>query len=102
MLVGSGFRDNVDHRAGVAAVFGVKGVGKHAEFFDGIGRRLNRGAVHEDVVPVSAIDHVIVGTAATAIHRNDAGIAAACEKVRSELRLHAGLELQEVRKRCAN
>ena len=46
-LVGARLGDHVDHGAGIASVFGVEGIGENAKFFDGIGRRLHRGQIHE-------------------------------------------------------
>ena len=94
--VGAGLGDYVDDRPGIAAVFGIEGVGDHPEFFDRIGRWLDGRQVHEDIVTVSAVHHVVVGTATAAVHRHHPGIAAAVKQVRAQLRLHAGLELQEL------
>ena len=84
-VIRAGFGDDVDDRAGIAAVLGVEGIGNDAKFFDSVGRWLDAGRVHEDIVGVASVDHVIVGTAATAIDRDDARIIAAIEKIRAEL-----------------
>src|SRR6202035_4598189 len=55
-----GFCDDVDYRTGVTAVLGIKCVCDHPEFFDGIGGRLNSWAIHENIVAVPSIYHVVV------------------------------------------
>ena len=95
-LIGSGFGDDVDDRARVAAVFRVEGIGEDTKFVDGIGRRLDGRGVHKDVVSIAAIHHVIVGAASAAVHGNDARIVTTVEKIGAELRLHARLQLEEL------
>jgi len=77
-LVGAALGDDVDYRAGIAAIFRFK-VGKDVHFCDGINRE-NRGGRGENpslvdgrvvtiaVVHIRAVKEVIVGTAAGTIH----------------------------------
>ena len=60
------------------------------------GRGLHRGQIGELVVGVAAVHAEIVGAPAAAIHRNHAGIVAAVEKIGTGLRLHTGLQLQQL------
>ena len=80
-IVGAGFGDNIDDGAGVAAVFGVKGVGENAKFSDAIGRWLNGRRVHEQVVAVAAVHAKVVGASTAAIDRNGARLIAAVKEV---------------------
>ena len=75
------FCDHIDYRSRIPAIFGVKRIREHAKFFDGIRRGLNGRTVYENVVPVSAVDHVIVGATAAAIDGDDAGIFAARKQI---------------------
>ncbi len=92
----AGLRDHVDDRTGIAAVLRVKRVRDHAKFFNRVGRRLNRGQVREQVVSVATVHRVIVGPAAAAIDGDHAGLVRTIESVVTELRLHAGLQLQQL------
>ena len=94
-IVGAGFRDDIDHRSRVAAVFGVERVGENTELLNGVRRRLDRGAVGEDIVAVATVDRVIVRAAAASVDGNDARIVAPVEEIGAHLRLHAGLQLKE-------
>src|SRR5208337_374145 len=94
--VGSGFRDHVDHRTRVAPILRVEGVRQYPEFLDRIRRRLDGWSVHENIVAVSAVHHVVVRPPAAAIHRYNPGAAAAVKQVSAQLRLHARLQLQHL------
>ena len=72
-VVGSRFCNHIHDRAGIAAVFGVKGVGQNTEFFNAVRRRLHGREVNELVVGVAAVYAEVIGAAAAAINRNRAG-----------------------------
>ena len=92
----SGFRNDVHDRTRIPAIFGVESIGKYAKLLDGVRRRLNGGRVHEQIVPIATVDHVVVGSSATAVYRNDARIRAAIKQISSYLGLHARLQLQQL------
>jgi len=79
--IGAGFGDDVYDGAGITTVFGIESVGQNTKLFDGIRRRLNGRSVHEDVVSVSTVHHVVVGATAAPVDGNGAGIIAAEEEI---------------------
>ena len=95
-IIGSRFGNHVDDGAGIAAVFRVKRIGDHFEFLNAIRRRFDRGQICKQVVSIAAVDGVIVGAPAAAIHGDDAGLVRAIKEIVSKLGLHAGLELEQL------
>jgi len=93
--IAAGLGDHIYDGAGVAAVLGVKGVGDYAKLF---GRGLNRGRIYELIVGVAAVYAEIVGAGAASVYGDRTGIVGAGEQAatRSQLRLYAGLKLQEL------
>src|SRR5215469_2829132 len=87
---------DIDHRARIAPVFGIESVRDYAELVDGIRRRLDRRKIDEYIVGASAVHLIIVCTTASAIDGDYPGIRAAGEEVRTQLRLDARLQLQQL------
>ena len=97
-LVGPRLGDDIHHRARVASVLRVKGIGNDAEFLDAVRGRLHGGCVHELIVGVAAVHAEIVGARPAAVYRYRSGIVGAEEQAAAaaQLRLHAGLQLQKL------
>src|SRR6266850_3002599 len=95
-IVCAGLSDNVHNCSGVAAIFGIKCVCQYTEFGDGVGGGLDCRKICKLVVAVAAVHRVIVVTAAASIDADDPGTIAAINVVHTQLRLHAGLKLQEL------
>src|ERR1039458_3912415 len=96
--VGARLGDDVDDSAGVASVLRVEGIADHAKFFDGVRRGLNGGQVDELVVGVAAVDTEIIGAITATVDGNGSGAVDAIKRsaAGAQLRLHSGLQLQEL------
>src|SRR6266850_348511 len=95
-IVRAGLGDHVHNRSRVAAVFGIERVCQYAELSNSVGRGLDRREIRKLVVAVASIHRVIVVTAAASVDAHDPGTIAAINTVHTQLRLHAGLKLQEL------
>src|SRR5262249_42895994 len=62
--VRAGLRNDVHDRTRVAAVLGIERVADDSEFLNGIGRRLDRGQIREEIVAVAAVHRIVVRSAA--------------------------------------
>ena len=71
--IGAGFGDDVDDRAGVAAVLGVVGVREDLEFLDRVRRRAQHEAGVERVVVGRAVEQEVVRLVALAVDVEAAG-----------------------------
>ena len=71
--VGASFGDDVDDRAGVAAVLGVVGVREDLEFLDRVRRRAQHEAGIEGVVVGRAVEQEVVRLVALAVDVEAAG-----------------------------
>ena len=70
-FVFTGFRHDVDHRAGIASVFRVKRVCEHAKLRDAVWRRLNGGKICKLVVAVASVHGKVIISPAAAVHTHD-------------------------------
>src|SRR5579885_775140 len=97
-LIRSRLRHHVHDRARIPPVLCIKRIADDAKFFDSVWRRLNRRQVHKLIVRVTAVDAEIIGAIAAAIHRYGPRTIASIKRsaARSQLRLHARLQLQEL------
>ena len=88
-LVGAGLGHGVDDRAHVPSVLRAEVARLNREFFQRVGIRHDRGDTAQHVVVVAAVQHVVVGDAAKAMHRDPALLlhrreAVACDDARQQ------------------
>ena len=95
-IVSTGLSDYVYHRSGVSSVFGIEAISNYAKFFDAVRRRLYRRQIREQVVSVTTVHRIIIGAPSPAIHGDHASFIRAVEQIIPQLRLHAGLQLQQL------
>ena len=80
-IIGARLGNHIHHRARVAPVFGIEGIGDDAKLLDAVGRGLDGRQVDELVVGIAAVYAEVVGAGAAAIDGNRTGIIGTKEKL---------------------